>query len=469
MINKIKFLMLIFLIVNFISKECQGQSEQLKTFTLKEAKEYALSNNIQVANAKLDIKIAKEKIWETTAIGLPQISSELSYNQYLDIPTQLMPDFISPAVIGVNQGIFGLTPVVPIPEGDQFFEVQFGQKHNASGGITASQLIFNGEYIVGLRAAKIYKSLSEQGLEKTEKSIIETVSQTYYLVLVAIENRNILSKSLENIEKTLLETETMYNTGFIEETDLDQIKLTYTTIKNSLNSLNRQVEISYNLLKFQMGLDLNEKIELSDNIESLIKNSNSEFLSANNFVLENNIDYKLIETQEKLSLLSLRRQQAMFLPTISMFYSHQQNAMRNEFNFFNNNEKWFPTSIIGASMTIPIFGSGMKISKIKQAKLDFIKSENNKKLVAESLKMEYTQAKYKYTDALDNFLSEKTNLELAEKIYSKNTIKYAEGAVSSLELTQIQNQYLTTQSKYFQSIYNLLNAKLTLDKILNNY
>ena len=424
-----------------------------RNFSLKEAQEYAIQNNINVKNAQLDVVKSEKVVWETTAIGLPQVSSTVSYQNMVDIPITLIPaQMFDPSA----------------PTGT-FMEMQFGTQHNASFELTASQLVFSGPYIVGLQASKIYKQLSLQALDKAKIDIKETVTQTYYLALVAMENKTILDESYKNLKKIFDETNKMYKAGFMEETDVDQLEYSLKNIEISLSAISNQIDISHKLLKFQMGIDLNEEILLSDNIETIVENIGENALQPNSFNVNQHIDFQLLQTQEYLQKLSLKREKSEFLPSVSAFFNHKQNAMRDNFDLFESGKDWFPSNIVGASISIPIFSSGLKISKVQQAKLELEKAINNKDMVSQNLILGVQQANSDFSTAVDKYNNEKSNMKLTKRIYDRTLIKYKEGISSSLDLTQVHNQYLNSQSNYYNSIFELLNAKNKLDKALNNY
>ena len=447
--KQLKFLLLIIIIGGTIlSKQTYAQKNW--KFTLDEARNYALQNNYDIKNAIIDKEIAQKKIWETTAIGLPQIESKLEYSNFLKIPTQLIP------------GDFFQRP-------GEFVEVQFGTKHNATASITASQLIFNGSYIVGLQTAKTFLSLSEQQLQKTQRDIKESITETYYNILVAGDSKKILDSTIYNLQKIKYEINEMYKEGFVEETDVDQINLSLINLKNSLNSVNRQIEIAYNLLKFQMGIDLSRKIEVTQNLDEILEEINFDAIIGQKFVLANNLDFKLLTTRENLLQLSLKNEKSKFLPSLAAFYSHSQNALREEFNFMKSGESWFPTTLIGVNLSLPIFSSGMKRAKVNQAKLDLEKIKNSKLQAEQGLELEVSQARATLISSLENYRNAVDNVNLSKKIYDKTIIKCSEGVATSTELNQERNQYLTNESNYIGTLSILLNAKNKLDKVLNNY
>ncbi|HAN79527.1 MAG TPA: hypothetical protein DCQ31_18060 [Bacteroidales bacterium] len=415
-------------------------------FSLVQAQDYALKNSFSHKNKIIDVEIAKMKVWETTAIGLPQISGNVKYQHFLDIPTSLLPA----EIFGGPAGVY--TPV------------KFGTSDNFNFGVTVTELIFSGEYIVGLQAAKTFKDLSIRSLEKSEKDTRESVAQAYYLALVLQHNVSILDSSLRNTESIKKDMQAMFKAGFIEETDFDQISLTVGNLRSTQGTLLRQAEMSLNLLKLQLGMELEQIIVLTDDLETIISNSNIESTSLQTFNINSNSDYRLMETNEALTMLSLKRAKSKFLPTLAGFLSYSNGAQRNEFDFFKDGTPWFPTSLVGLQLDIPIFSSGMRYAQVKQAKMALDQVKNTKEQVRVGLTIDFAKTKSDFISANEKYYSEKENIALATKIYNKIVAKYKQGLSSSMDLIQAQNQMLNAQSNYFKAQVEMLNAKAKLDK-----
>jgi outer membrane protein TolC len=442
---------IIFIIFTGIITQIQAQTiDTSKTdFTLKEAQEYALQNNKQILNSRLDIIASKKKVWESTAMGLPQVNASLSHNYNIDLPITLMPAQI-------------FNPQAP--EGE-YMEMKFGTDHNTKFNLQVTQLIFSGQYIVGLRAAKIYQDLVKQQYAKSELEIKQNVANAYELVLIAQERLKILQKNLESTKKIFNDTKAMFESGFAQQTDVNQVEINLTTLENGIKTAERQVEIAKNLLKFQLNIPLEKDINLTQKLEELVDNINQDEILNTNFDYTQHIDYKVLEVQEKLKTSQWDLERVSFLPTISGFYNHQQSMMSNDFEVFSGG-KWYPANIVGLSIQVPIFSSGMKMAKVAQAKIQVDKIENSKQQLSQSLTMQVIQARLQFQNAYSSYLLQKQNKDLSEKIYNDYQVKYTEGMATSLELTQAQLQYLNTESNYYQAIFNLLDAKNKLDKAL---
>jgi outer membrane protein TolC len=434
----------------FFSNFIHAQGNKVREFSLQSAQKYAVEFSYETQRSRLDIQSAKKKMRETLLTGFPQLYSTVDYMNNLELATVLIPNFF--------EGKF-----------DEKIPVQFGTQHNASVNFVLNQLVFNGSYIVGLKTAKIFRQLADRNHERTQLDILETVTNTYYLILVAEESERILSSNLQNMEKTHYEIRERYKEGFVAETDADLIQIAVTKLKNSLQSIVRQKEIAYKLLKFQMGLDLNGQIVLTDKLEDIIQQIYISETKDAEFDLQQNIDYRLLETQEKLSEMALKNEKAKYFPTISAFYSFTWNAFRDDFNFFNFNKNWFRTQILGINISMPIFTSGVQKAKVAQASIALEQAQNAKIQASQGLAVEAASARSALDTAYENYLNTKENVELSKKVYDATLFKYNEGVASSLDLTQAHDQYLAAQSDFIQAMSGLLTAKNKLDRLNSNY
>lgn len=430
-------------------------------FSLKEAQVYAIEHSYQAVNAQRDISKAKMRVKETTAIGLPQINASGSFQQFIDIPTQVIPDFVSPAVTGVliQNGL--LPPTAGGGETD-FIEAQFGTEFNVSGGVTLSQLIFDGSYIVGLQAAKTYVELSKNAAAKTELEITTGITKAYGMVLIAEENLKNLEKNLGNIQQTYAETKALLDNGFAEQQDVDQLQLLIGNMRNAIASTKRQVEVSYNMLKFQMGIPIADEITLKNNLDEVVSLSQDETLLTTEFDVNNHIDYKIALTDINSKELFLKRDRTGYYPSLNAFVSLNQNYLSNDLSL--DGDFWFPNNLWGVNLDIPIFSSFMKRQKVNQSKVELEQAVTQTAMVEQNLLLQLQNARSSYTNALNKMNLEKENLKLAKRIRKNTEIKFKEGLSSSLELTQAQNQELSSQGNLIGAMFEVINAQAELEK-----
>lgn len=427
-----------------------AQNRKSQSYNLKEAQEFAVLHSYDSIKSLLDVEAAKKKLKETLADGFPQVNSNINYLNNLELATILIPDFI------------GGDPSKKIP-------VQFGTQHNANFSLTVDQKIFDVSYIVGLNTSKIYQQLADQSYERTQLDVKETVTNTYFLILVSQETQRIIQANIDNLEQTLYEISESYKEGFVEKTDVDMIQISVTGMKNSLQNVQKQTEVAYKLLKFQMGLDLEQHIEVTENLEDILRHIDIQESISAEFDLSQNIDYQLLNTQEKLAEMAHKNTKASYWPSVSAFYTYQQAAQRNAFNFFDFEKDWFRSQILGINIYIPIFKSGAQKARVAQAAIALEQARNSRIQASQGILLEDAQARNALSAAYESFLNVKDNMDLSKSVYDSILIKYREGIASSTDLTQANDRYLLSQSNYIQAISALLNAKNKLDRIRNSY
>ncbi len=432
----------------------QEKSEELK-LSISEAQVYALQNNRTVQSSKLDIDLAVKKIWENLAIGLPQIIVDANYLHQFVVPEisfgpvlnfDLLPD--GPITGNDLENAFEDSPSIPL-----------GVSDNTTIDFTLSQLIFNGQYFVGLKTTKVVKEISEKSLVRTEDLTKESVAGAYYAILVIQENIRLLRESQKALDQTYNELVKMNQQGLNEETDVDQMNISRSNIRTLITSLEEQREISVKLLKYQLGVGFDRMVTLTDSLPGIIEQGNLMYLTSPEFNIQNSVDYQLISTQEKISELLVKLEKSRYLPSISAFYRHQEQTNQPSFNFAVKD-------VIGATLNFPIFTSGMRSAKVSQARFDLDKVRLSKADAEQGLTMEFETARNNYQTAYSNFTVNRESMELSKKIYDRTVIKYREGVSSSFELAQNQNQFLTTETNYYNSLLSLLNARAKLDRIL---
>ncbi len=428
-------------------------AQDIQTLSLRKAIDLALQENRTIMNAGNDVLIAKKKVWETTAIGLPQVKTELKYSNSVDVPITLMPAKIFNPNAGPND----------------YVPLKFGQQHSASFNFTASQLIFSGEYIVGLQASKTFQELSKKAVIKSKNDVIDLVTKSYYGVLLAYENEKVLRKTQKDIQKTFDDISKTYKSGMVDETDVSQIELNLITVNNSLASIERQERNAENILKFQIGIPISDSIALSDSLLGLFDRASLEGVMKQDFDISKNIEYQMLQTQKDISSLSVKREKSTFLPTISAFYSHNVSGQTNNFDdYWSGHQNYYQSNIVGAGLSWSIFNSGSRLVKVQQAQLELAKIKNQDYMLQQNLNFQYIKAKNDLVTAYQTYQKEAKNSKLAEKIYYRASVKFSNGMLSSTELTQLNLQYFNSQTALYRSIIGVLNAKAEIDKISGN-
>ncbi len=444
---KIKFrvttiLLLLFSVANIMAQQESGELN----LSFKEAQDYAISNNKMVLAAKSDVMASKAAIWEAISSALPEVSASGSFTDNLKLMTTLLPG-----------EFFGQPAGTKIP-------VTFGSQFNSSASVQASLLLFNAPLYIGIETTKLAQKMSQENLAKTELDTKESVGTAYYLILVSEKSLEILEGNIANLNETLKSTRAMFSAGMAEATDVDQMVSNVSMVENSRSSLQRAIELNYNLLRFQLGVDPGTKITLTENLESLTGQIDVEALLSQQFDHTRNVNYKLIASQELMSSLALKSQKASVLPTLAGFYNYGTNGMGDKVSDL----QWFQNSMAGLQMSVPIFASGQRNAKIKKAQFNYEKAKTTKEMVTEQLLLEEKQLRYNLVNANLQYKSQRDNVDVSKRVYSSMENKFKQGMASSLELTQANSLYLQAENNYVSALMNLFQTKLALDKLLNN-
>ena len=409
------------------------------SLTVEEAMQYAIENNRNVTSARYDLLAAEKGVWEAYAAGLPTVDGTVSLGDNLAVMTR---------IIEMN---------------GQQMAFKFGTQYDLAYGVSASTVLFNAPWIVGIQTAKLATTLASQGLKLTEIDTKESVMTSYYLILVTEETIKIIDANIADLEETMVSTKAMYSVGMAEATDVDQIQANLSTLNNTKASMQRNQELTTNMLRFMLGVDRTTEIILTETLEQVTALVNVESLLAEDFDINENINYQLIESQYQMSELALKGAKAAVLPSLGASIYYNQNGMGDQLNDMD----FYPNSVLGFQLQVPILASGLRSTRIKRAKIDLDKAENTRALVSDQLLLQEKQLRYNLISSNEQYRSQKENADVAARILQSFENKYNQGMASSLELTQANSNYLTAQNNYLTALLNLLQTKVAYDKLMN--
>lgn len=457
-----------------------AQEEGIRSFSLKEAVDFALDNNKSVKNAKLDEQKAKAFNWEILTQGLPQVNAGIEYDynfKVAQIPA-LTKQFTDPNST-INRVLHELAVANPNVGailqggGGGFSNVSFVLPHTLNSNLSLSQLLFDARYVFGIKARKDLAKTSRLSTTLTEQEIRYTIIKAYYQAEAAQEAKSLLTENKKIIEKLLTDTRATFGQGLIEELDVNRLELAQATLESQINYQNRMSDVALSNLKFQMGLPLGEAIILKDKLDELKAGVN---LSAErNFDEKNRPEYDLLNTAITLKGYDIAQKRSGYYPSLAGFLNYgwaaQAQKFGDIFKSYTNADgskgtNWYSQGLVGIKLNIPIFDSGLKMAQVKQAKIEQMKSANDFENFKSAAQLQFQVAQSGLNSAIsDEAIAQKT-LDLSQKIFSKNQIKFTEGVGSSFELAQSQQEYTTNLIKHIQSEMNLLNSKADLDKAM---
>ncbi len=411
---------------------------------LQEAIKYGIEHRATVQNARIDTEIAKAKVGEIRAIGLPQI------NGAVDAARGQQPFFL---------------PGAFIPDGpaDELIGLQSPLSYSGSAGLTFSQLLFDGSYLIGLKASRTYTELSRKQLHQTEIEVADAVTRAYYTVLVTDSRMALVDQNISRLDTVLRQTRAMFNEGFAESIDADRIEVSLNNLKAEREKIIRLQQLSYQLLKYQMGMPQTEQLSLTGNLRDIEIDARQ---SATNTDYSKRIEYSILETQKELSTLDLKNNRAGYYP--KLFLSGRYGAMTQTTAFADLTKdisnRYFQYHNIGVSLQMPIFDGLQRNYLVQQAKLNLKKVDNGFNELKQAIDLQNQQAATNVQNSLEQLEISKRNMTLAREVARVTGIKFREGVGSNIEVVTAETALKEAETNYFNALYDLVISQVDLQK-----
>ena len=417
-----------------------------QTYSLKQAVDYAIAHQVQVKNSQIDLQNASAKISEIKAMGLPQVNGSLALTNNIVLQRAFIP-----------AKIFN-----PAAADGELIAAKFGVDNSGFASVGLSQLVFDGTYLLGLKASSVYKDLAVKSVTQSKQQVAENVTKAYYGILVNEKRQGFLALNVARLDTLLKETRELNKQGFVEKIDVQRLDVQANNLRTELENVNRLQELSYSLLKFQMGFPMEEPIRLSESLEK-VELATFNTNAAGDFNYANRIEYSILQTQENLAELDLKSIKAGYLPRLVLNANYGYNAGANAFSDLVT-KQWFDNAAITVALQIPIFDGFSKKYKAVQSENNLQKVRQSYSLLKSSIDLQRSQASITMKNALESMKEQKANLDLANEISRVTRVKYQQGVGSNLEVLNAESSIKESQANYFTALYNALVAKVELEK-----
>jgi outer membrane protein len=423
----------------FTANAQTDSSSNIHYFTAKEAVDYALKNAVQVKNALIDIELQQQQNKQITAQALPQVNGNVSFTDYLSIPTQLIP-----------------AEFVGGPAGT-YFPVKFGTKYSGTYGANLQQILFDGQVFVGLQARRAAIKNATLAADITKEQIKANVYKVYYQLIVGQRQIGTIDANIANYEKLLHDTKVIYQNGFAEKLDVDKVQVQLSNLQTQKLKAQNQIDEGKEGLKLLMNVSEGDSLVLTDTLSDEEIKSN---ILDENYNYEDRKEYQQLETAIELDKYNVKRYQLSKIPTLSFSANFNRNAQRTTFNFLKNEEPWYTSSFISFNLAIPIFDGGARNANIRTAKLNLLKMNNNLDQMKSSIDNGVAQSRINMKSAILTMDTQKKNITLAEQVYNSTKLKYEQGLGSNQEISTAQTDLITAQNNYYSSLYDAIIAKI---------
>lgn len=423
-----------FLVLIILMLGLHVTAQETLVLDLKGARSHALQYNRTLRNSGWAVDLSQEMLKEAIAAGLPQVSGTMDYSNALGAKIS----------IRFNEDM----PPSEIPIRPQ-----------SNFNLQVNQLLFSGNYFVGLQLARLGTELALKSYEKTEQEILAQVTDGYYLVLMSQELLVLLKKNMENLKEMYKKTAALEKVGIIEKTDVDLLSVQISSMQNAINSSERQLEMARNMLRLLLGVKAETGLELQESLSRVLTSANLRALQPFSiFQTQQNIDFQLMQFQEQLMEKQVIMQQANYLPTLVSFYTRTEKILKPDFDMS-------PKNMVGLRLSIPVFSGGARSSQVRQARIDLETTRNNKALLTEQLGIQERQLQFNVRNAQETYTNQVKNLDVSRRVYNNLKLKFEHGLISGLDLVNADNNYVRAETDYISAVYQLLHAQVELDKL----
>ena len=438
-----QFFILCAVFILSVNSQAQNKTKHVYAFSLEECVSFAKNNNVQVKNSLLAIEAQIQTNREISAAAFPTIGTNAGVNDFITIPTSLLP-----------AQIFGGAAGTYIP-------VQFGTKYNANYGINFQQLLFDGQVFVALKAKATAIEWQKKNAALTEEAIKTNIYKIYYQLSASKTQLNILDANIERLSKLAHDAEVMYKNGFAEKLDVDKVSVQLNNLQTEKLKANNSVAIGFMGLKMLMGMPVNDSLALTEVIDE--KSLEKDILVENGFQYGVRKDFQYLSETKKLTEFNVKRYQLSYLPNISMSGNASKNALRTKFDFFEGGS-WFNTTLLSLNVSLPLFNGFARDARVKKTKIELKQIENQLSALKNNIDNEITQAKLNYMSSVATMQFQKKNMQLAEAVYQQIKKKFETGTGSNTEISAAQADLVTAQNNYMNALYSALIAKVDLLK-----
>lgn len=434
------------------------------TLSLEQAQQYAVEHNYALQNASLEVKKAEASKWQTLASMFPQVKAGFDYQNMCGYEMNLggrggsMSSMIPDSIC-----IGGMWLPISLPSSGDGSESSAGIPMNPNGtfSLTAS-IAVTGAQIMGVIMNDVALDMANISNNQSVQTTKSDVKSVYTSILVMEQTVQLLNSTLVNMEQLLQTTQASVAAGAAEQISADKFAVQVATLRNSINSTQRTLSMLYNSLLLQLGADVNTKLSLTTTLEDLINVDHAAQLTMGNFNIENNYNYQLLQQSERLANAQNTMAWMDFTPTVSAYYQYSSKTYFGKDEGFNMT----PPNMIGASVSLPLFQSGVRIAKVKSAKIDLQEALNSKRQAEDGLRIQYNQLCYDLVSAIESYQIQKDNLEVTQRVFNNTAEKFKYGHASNLDVTTANSDILTAQSNYMQAVMSVINAQVALENLL---
>jgi outer membrane protein len=450
------------LILILLQFDLRGQTDQgAARFSLKQAVDYAVVNNINVKNSDIDKRVALARKGEIRAAGLPQINGNVDLIDNIHIQKNILEYSSAPGAL------FQANPSVPGQHAGDPRALQLGLQNQFLPSLTGSQILFDKSFFSSIEAAKTYQQLSEKNITRSKIATAHDVTKAYYAVLVNQTQLAYIKVNLARLDSSYTETKARLQNGLVRQIEVDRIEVSYNNLKEEKARITRIVELSLALLKFQMNLPTDTLIILTDSLHEDLLNTVKQLPENEKVNYSNRIEYSIILTQTALNRMDTRTARAARYPRLLAIAATGYNPAASQFsNMFSYSQgaRWQNYAYVGLRLQVPVFNGFVSHYRVQQKKLEEERTRNNRQQLERTISLQVEESIINLNNSLESLKTQKRNLELAEKNLKVLKAEFEQGISMSLDVTVGEAAFKEAQTNYYNALYNTLLSKADYER-----
>lgn len=419
--------------------------------TLKQCIDYALIHQPALNKSLITTNIARTTNAINLAAWLPQVNANGNVIHYIQ---QSNPNIS--AGIGTNTGT--------TTGSGSASTMRTSYPNTFIPELAVSQAILSPSLLYAAKSAPLLVKQAQLVTDSTKIYLVSAVSKSFYNVLLTLQQINVLKEDTARLGKNLSDTYHQYKGGIVDETDYLQSTITLNNSVAQLKQANENIIPQYAALKQLMGYEPEKDFNVS--IDTAQMMTDIQIDTTRQLAYEKRIEYKQIQTREDLQSRLTSYYKYAYLPTVSGFFNYSLQYANN--NFSNLLSHSYPSSVVGLSLSVPIFTGFARLHNVHKSQLQEQLIHWDEVDLKSQLYKEYTTGLAGYKSNLFSFNVQRKNVAMARRVYFVVSLQYKQGVVAYLNVITAESNLITAEINYTNSLFHLLSSKIDLEKAMGD-
>ncbi len=422
-------------------------SQEKATYMLKQCIETAIGNNLSLQQKGQELEKKKYDIMANRAKLLPVIKAYGNFTNQVDKSTSLSLS----------------NPLGGHPTEGQNYNESRGMRYNTNGGLQLNMPLYNHTLYTSIHIAKQMEEISQMAYDKAVEDLTTTTAEIYYSAQTSLEQQHLIDENVRRLTELRDITLAGYENGIAMEVDVNRVDVNLENMKVQLANTQSVYEQQLNLLKYVMGISAETSLTVErPDMERERKMAPHKGLS------EDLYELKIVEAQQQTLTMQRKSISQGYLPTLSLVGQLGYTNYSEHFNRIfhaSDTKKWYNSFYWGLSLNIPIFDGFEKTVKLRKNKIEQMQKQTELSDLRQKLATDYANGINQCENNYRNYLKQKDNYRLAEKVYEVTLDQYREGVASMTALLQDELNMSNAMNNYINAYHSYKLSELKLLKL----